>query len=274
MIIFVRPDWNYDSYTDFWSLVKLSGYSIIRYDEIDIHSNDTYIVSPANGQLREYVDGIGTSWKHRTSELYLWNLERPINGIVNYKRDNDELVEQCYVDKIIVSDVALMSECGVNFIYVPVGSHEDLGFPGTYEEKLYDLIHLSCYSNHRSWMFHRPDLPKSDLCGLSVAPNGWGQERHERLMKSRFMLCTHQDEFPFIEPLRYALAAAYGLPIIAEASLSTSPYDRVYMFDGTSFCNVARSVVNNYDKIRSVGADNRMIMTGALSFRQCIERFI
>ena len=173
-----------------------------------------------------------------------------------------------------MSDVALVTECGNNFVYVPVGSHADLGTPGCYEEKCYDLIHLSCYSNHRSWMFHRPDLPKSDLCGLSVAPNGWGQERHERLMRSRFMLCIHQDEFPFIEPLRYAIAAAYGLPIIAEASLSTAPYDRVYMFDGNGFCSIARSVVNNYDKIRSIGIDNRMIMTDALSFRRCIEKFI
>ena len=275
--IFVKTRYHYDPYVDFWDLVALSKFQSVYVDEMDLYDSEKlYVVSPHNGELEDFMKDKKDGKK---ANVYLWNLERPggSGGVDNYKRDGNKLVEDGYVDKIIVSDVALATECGKNFMYVPLGSHEHFGYPGqsVFVDKEYDLIHLSCYSNNRSWMFNTPENSKLDLCGLSVAGNGWGQERHERLMRSKFMLCTHQDEYPFIEPIRYAMAAAYGLPIIGEASLSTAPYNNVFQFEKQfDFCRVARAVVERYSQFASIGLEYREKMTGELSFRRCIERYI
>jgi hypothetical protein len=45
------------------------------------------------------------------------------------------------------------------------------------------------------------------------------------LKSSKFALNIHQDNWGYCEPLRFALFAAYGLPIVSEILTNSFPYD-------------------------------------------------
>jgi len=277
-ITFVRTRHNYDSYRDFWSLVDLSGFPYVYVDEMEIENPDkVYILSPMNGELRQDYDPHRMS--QRKATLFNWNLERPSGsgGISNYISDNKRLIDEGYVDAVIVSDRYLADLTGFRFL--PLGSHESLGSPGTVDEKRFDLVHLSCYSYHRSILFHSPSVPKLTIAGMTVADNGWGAERKQRLHESRIMLAVHQDELPFIEPLRMALAAAYGLPVLLEYSQNINyfPSGVVMAPDGKSVLEVvslAKELLTRYDWFYQEGLELRHYMTGTSSFRKCVESYL
>lgn len=249
----------------------MSGFPTCYVDEVDVTKDTIYIVSPMNGEWRPHIDRCKQSKKNAT--LLLWNLERPGGSgtLGKYRLDNQDLIDNGYVDGVIVSDRALAERC--RFKYVPLGSHPDLGTPGT--DKVYDLICLMCWSLRRSFLFDYDRLAPN-VNGMSMAPNGWGQERHERLQQSRFMLNVHQDAFPFIEPLRFALAAAYGLPIISEISTDPFPYSQWYIeSDLGNLLKTAKRAVRIYEKEwRARGAWMRTHMTSRMSFRSCLESYL
>lgn len=224
-IIFAKTRYSYDSYTDFRKLVDLSGFAQCFVDEIDIHSDNIYIVSPINGEMHEFTANVckgGNMTDNATAKVLMWNLERPGDGTVeSFAADNHNMLGK-YFHNILVSDKILAEKCGLN--YITMGGHEGLGQPGLFEHKKYDLIHLSCYSNHRGPLFHAPDKPRNVFLGYSVAGNCWGQQRHEKLQATKFMLNIHQDNHPFLEPLRFTLAVMYGLPIITEKCDNYYPY--------------------------------------------------
>jgi hypothetical protein len=277
-IVFARTRWNYASYVDYWNLVKLSGFRTVWLDDMDLYDpNATYIISPMNGEFMPYV----TQFSDRVSKIVLWNLERPSgsNGLQNYVSSNHQYINDGWLDVVIVSDRQLANDTG--FRYVPLGSHEGLGTPGSLNAKLkgYDLIHLCCYSNHRSYLFETPEKNKEIISGLSVASNGWGHERHIRLMHSRFMLNIHQDEFPYMEPLRFSLAAAYGLPILSERCIDPHPYITGWITmedDINKLLNSewVRSIVEYASVIHPLGLTMRKHMTTRLSFRACLEEYL
>ena len=156
--------------------------------------------------------------------------ERPgEDGIQGYIDGNRQYVDAGHLDGVIVSDRQLAED--VRFKFVPLGSHTGLGAPGHLDARLagYDLIHLCCYSLHRSFLFKTPEVIRDTIMGLIVADNGWGEDRHIRLMDSRFMLNIHQDEYAYIEPLRFSLAAAYGLPILSEYCFDVWPYSNIML---------------------------------------------
>jgi len=215
----------------------------------------------------------------------MWNLERPggSGGLSEYISGSHALIENGYLDTIIVSDPILAKVSGMKF--VPLGSHKDLGVVSDQSVKCFDFIHLSCYSLHRSWMFRTPSEMQSNLFGLRIAPNAWGVNRHNLLMQSRIMLCIHQDEFPYIEPLRYAIAAAYGMPILTEyIEMGVfSPYVvGINMIPGgilkentSSLVGVmGHQMVRDYDNWYRWGLEFRNIMVGEYSFRSCLEKFL
>ena len=279
-IVFARTRWNYDSYTDYWKLVELSGFPIVWLDEMDLSKlGTTYIVSPMNGEFTPYME----QNKGRVSEVLLWNLERPgDDGVQGYINGNRKYMDAGHLDGVIVSDKQLADDSG--FKFVPLGSHHKLGTPGDLDARLngFDLIHLCCYSLHRSFLFKTPEEPRDNISGLTVAANGWGNERHVRLMSSRFMLNIHQDEFPYIEPLRFSLAAAYGLPILSEHCAETYPYSRgwvtmsVFGHDVTELLNSewVRDPVMFTERGFQVGLEMRRFMSTVHSFRVCLEAYL
>jgi hypothetical protein len=266
-IVFARTRHVYDSYLDFWRLAELSEYPIIYLDEMELLNKDmTYISAPFNGEFHE-LEG-----KKRECKLILWNLERPAGsgGLNKYIRHLHAHIRKGRIDNVIVSDITLANE--TKFIYVPVGSHEGLGSPGT--EKHYDFIHLMCYSNRRGPLFQTPEMPRERFADCSIAMNGWGEERHTRLQQSKYMLNVHQDDDLYMEPLRFALAAAYGLPVITENLYAKSP---PYVEGITTFPlpwaeEVMMRAVQKYDEFVEGGLKLREAMIGPYSFRRCIGR--
>jgi len=95
--------------------------------------------------------------------------------------------------------------------YVPMGGHSGLRLDDDRDyEKRYDVATLWAQSYRR--YVGQAQLTSN---GLSIAPNGWGQERHEVLSQSRAMIQVHQnDGLPTVAPTRWCLAAAYCLPSI------------------------------------------------------------
>jgi hypothetical protein len=261
---------------DYWSLVELSGYPVVWLDEMDLSEDVTYIVSPMNGEFEPFME----HYKDRVSKVMLWNLERPgDDGIQGYSNGNYRYIEAGLLDGVIVSDRQLARDTG--FKYVPLGSHHKLGTPGDLAYRLdgYDLIHLCCYSVRRSYLFKTPEEPKDVISGLYVASNGWGYERHLSLINSRFMLNIHQDQYPYMEPLRFSLAAAYGLPILTEYCLDIYPYKTGWVHMSENVMDLLDSDWVREDDIFSghaypAGLEMRRVMTTEFSFRACLEKYL
>ena len=100
----------------------------------------------------------------------------------------------------------------------------------------YDTIMLSYMTNRRlqmaTWFAEK---------GLSIAPNGWHEKRHERLMQSRLMLHIHQNDRRYIAPQRWALAAAYKLPLISELLDNTGDFAPTHFLQ-SEYGNIPRFV--------------------------------
>lgn len=213
-ITFVKTRHVYDSYTDFWKLVELAGFPTIYVDELDLKQPGVFITAPMNGEWRPHIDnqrGI------RNAHLILWNLERPAGSagsIGKYGADNRELLEKRYVDEVWVSDRRLAEETELR--YVTLGSNIALGEPGTKKEKTYSFSHMSYETNRRRTILKNFD-------GVPIGPNSWPPFRNTVLKKTLFALNIHQDVHPFQEPLRFALFAAYGLPIVSETLFDSYP---------------------------------------------------
>lgn len=216
-ITFVRTSHFYDSYTDLIKLIELNDFPIIKESEFDISKEGVFIFVTMNGDVEaklnsELTSGKPALWSHRV----LWNLERPPGsaGIGSeYMRRQWWLIHNRYFDEVWVSDQRLADESQLR--YVTLGSDERLGEVGS--EKKYDFIHLSYETGRRQSIYKY--FPTH-----TVAPNCWGNERHEALKQASFGLAVHQDYLSFQEPLRLALFAAYGLPIISESLYNSYPW--------------------------------------------------
>jgi hypothetical protein len=167
-----------------------------------------------------------------------------------------------------VSDYRLAEDSG--FWFVPIGSHPDLGRPGDLSEKHYDVVHLMSYTGRRSDSWYKDP-------GITVAPNGWGDVKDVSLRASKLMINIHQDDDRFLEPLRFSLAAAYGLPIITESCLNIYPYDTsraVIQCERENMLQTIRMVLKNYTEWYYRGLDLRDKFTRNVTFRSCLERHI
>jgi hypothetical protein len=192
-----NPETGYGSYYDFWRLVDLSGFSTCYVDEVDpTDASKVYIYAPQNGEVHNgnwFID-----WKDAKARIIHWNLEQNA-----YPRVPG-------VSEVWASDKAFADAIGAR--YVLMGSHPGLmDYPPIERIHEYDVIMLSYMTARREqiavWLREQ---------GLTLAPNGWYEERHTRLMQSRAMLHIHQNNHRYIAPQRWALAAAYTLPLISE----------------------------------------------------------
>lgn len=193
-----KPETGYGSYVDYWRLVELSGFPICYIDEIDPASDNTYIFSPRNGE-------VGEGWPGARAKIIHWNLEQdaypPLAGVY----------------ETWASDKALADKTGAR--YVPMGSHPELAtfgdaVPLDYAERQfkYMAIMLAYMTPRRNTIGEQFNAHQ-----LKLAPNAWGLDRHHLLSTSAAMLHVHQNEGKnYVAPQRFALAAAYGLPLITE----------------------------------------------------------
>tara|TARA_Y100000310_G_scaffold130328_2_gene129518 strand:+ start:2288 stop:3154 length:867 start_codon:yes stop_codon:yes gene_type:complete len=219
-IVFARTRYDYDSYTDFWKLVELAGFKTCYVDEVDFEAPFIYITSPVNGEWRPHRDNHRD--EHQNARLIHWSLERPapVGGWREFAEHTRKDLDDWYFDEVWFSDKGLSESIGDERArFVVLGSHAGLGgSSSTYE---HDIIHLSYGTFRRTRVYG--DLQKA---GLRMAENCWGEARDEALRASKFMLNLHQDDYPVIEPLRFALCAAYAIPMITEKCTDTYPYNR------------------------------------------------
>lgn len=198
MIAFARPRHEYHSYRDFWTLVELSGFPIIYIDEMDIHDSAmTYIFTGPDAS---------NEFKGATARIIYWLLE----WYNDYEQR--EGVAETWVSNRTFADM-------IGAKFVVCGSHAELGTL----DKLplaFDVTHMSYDGIHRRNRL----LGIMREQGVTISPNGWGDERDRILRSSLMMLHIHQDgDYPAIAPLRVCLAAAYGLPFVAENGWSIEP---------------------------------------------------
>ena len=266
-IIFVRTRHTYESYRDFWKLVELSGFPTIYTDELDVSKPGVYITSPMNGEWRPHIDN--QSGKPRNAHLILWNLERPSGSsgtVGQYAESNRELIYRRHVDEVWVSDRRLADETMMRFVVL--GSDEGLG--ETSAIKKYSFCHMSYEVPRRTHVFKHfsPDV---------IGPNCWPPDRDKILKESKFALNIHQDVHPFQEPLRFALFAAYGLPIVSEDIYDSFPWSDEFMVFSKLDNIVAKlkeMLSGDYDRWREMGLRARERMTKQFRFKDMVEQAV
>ena len=95
---------------------------------------------------------------------------------------------------------------------------------------IYDWAHMSYAWGRRENLYRQ-----LRSMGFTMAPNGFGVERHETLRRTRLMVNAQQYTLPIIAPLRFAVAAAYRLPIVSEALAQPYPHIAGQDFIGADY---------------------------------------
>ena len=265
LIRFVKTRHHYMPYDDLFRLIEVSGFETIYVDELNPSEHGVFIVSPMNGEFRPHMDN--HMYKRRNAHIILWNLERPdgsAGSVGSYGESNRELIYSRNVDEVWCSDRRMAEETTLRF--VPLGSDEGLGTPGDGNKRYY-FCHLSYEVPRRQTIYKQFDRP-------FIGPNSWPPERDQVLWSSKFALNVHQDHHPFQEPLRFALFAAYGLPIISETIYDSYPWsDEFMIFAG--YDHLARTLRealgDDYRKYRDMGLRARERMCHEFNFRQQVE---
>jgi len=209
-VVFARTRHTYDSYTDFWRLVELAGYELVYVDEIDFQRHAAYIFTPWNGEVDPKLKSQG---EFRRCTLIWWFLER-LDGTPMLEDGTFERARSL-VDEVWVSDRWTASRHPA-FKYVCIASDPKLGNDPL--PSIYDFTHQSYV-----WGRREPIINQLIREGLREGPNAWGAERDAVLRQSRVMLNVQQYELPVYAPLRFALAAAYAMPIVSETMQDPYP---------------------------------------------------
>ena len=265
-IIFVKTRYWYDSYTDFWTLVELSEFETCYVDEVDIAKPRVYITSPMNGEWEPHISNqVG---KPHNAHLVHWCLERPSGsgGLFEYGRSNRAKIYSRILDDVWVSDRAMASE--VTLRHVILGSDYGLGEPGL--DKRYDFTHMSYVCDRRKRVY---DQHPAALIGFNRWPWDPSPNRDDVLKASRFALNIHQDQYPFQEPLRWALFAAYGLPMLTEEVTDAYPWNEELCifnsYDGIHG-RLNEMLDNDYARWRDMGLKARDHMCNTYRFRDMV----
>lgn len=198
-ILFARPRQPYQSYTDLFRIIDLSGFPLVYIDEVDWDKPQTVI-----GVIKHPEWSIIPAAK--TARCIWWTFERMLH--VDELDMASPVVPAC-VDETWCSDRAIAAQYG--FRYVFLGGVESFTAL-TACEKQYDLITLMYWS-------HRRQPLRGQLSSFSVADwqqGYWGAERDRKIAQSRLLFSAHQDDQPWCEPIKFALAGMYAIPLLSE----------------------------------------------------------
>jgi hypothetical protein len=152
--------------------------------------------------------------------------------------------------------------------FVVLGSHPELGQVS--DEKRYAFCHMS-YEVPRRTGIYKYFTPES------IGQNCWPPERDEVLRLSKFALNIHQDVHPFQEPLRLALFAAYGLPIISETIMDMYPWSDETMITARYDDLTGRlrtALDEDYEPYREMGLRARQRMTEEFEFSKMVREAV
>lgn len=238
--VFIRSTTPYESYTDFWSLVELSGFRTVPAKEANLMATGTFIWPTMDWEtierLMQEPKGV------RKAKVFWWYLERPdahrrkMSPEDLFRETISEVCDARWVDEVWVSERTLFS-IDDRTRYVPLGGHPGLRAPAPMAGPLYDVAHVGQLTPRRTWI-----LTELQRLGHSVSPSAWGPDRAAILGQSSLLLNIDRVEgLHLAAPLRFVLAAAYRLPIVSEEagdmdplvpgkSILTAPYDRLPAF--------------------------------------------
>lgn len=205
-VIFARPRYDYGSYVDLYRLISLSGYRLIFFDEIDPQSDNCYILTMVNGENQ-------AGYPDAAARIILYDLEWRLT----------DPPKMPGVAEVWAADKWYSEQIGAR--YVPLGSHVEFpDMPLQDCPKQWDVAMMAYLPPRREKIVH-----DCGQMGVAVAPRGWALERHDILQKTRIMLHVHQhDGISTVAPQRWAIAAAYRMPIIAEVPTAPGIFTLTY----------------------------------------------
>lgn len=241
-IVFAKTRHHYDSYIDFWRFVEACNFDIQYVDEIDVMDDKrVYIFTPFNGEVMARLP----AWRMRRAKIVWWNLER-------WEDETRETSMQSMspsVDAVWTSDrtvAARDSRC----TFVLLAGHPNFGMRVL--ERRYDVCHLAYLYGRR-----KETIDAIRERGASIAPEAWGRAQQDHTVgRSHLMLNMHQYEgMDVVAPIRFAVAASYGIPIISEPFADRAS-DPLVLAQAPRFMltNIVIDALADKDRLRIHGA--------------------
>ena len=268
-VVFCKTRHVYDSYADFWRLVRVSAFPTIFIDELTEeqmkNGNTVFIFTPWNGETTPVLEKL----RKRKSKLIWWLLERDVcdKGItVEFNR------MATLVDAVWVSDRSYENIDPIRLRHVVLGSHPDIATSYYTSIKQYDVCTLAYLWGRRQHivdtLIHR---------NISIAPPAYGQDAQDLVIpSSRIMLSMHQyPDARIVAPLRFAVAAAYGLPVITESVDDPFPLVDGEDFVSASYDDLTNAVerfLRNSAKQLEVSGNLQRKLLGEWRFDRSIQR--
>ena len=262
-----------ESYCDYHHMIALSKYETCELNEIDYQSDNVYIWSSHIGNPTQVF--MHAEAKSRKCKLVFWNIEWPnwIDGQLVGFEGSDYLGIEAHVDEMWVSDKYILSllhrfkpDVAHKIKFVFLGGHKDFGEQSdAHREIKYDFTHFMYITGIRGQKFH---LLQEH--GFRMAPNGYGSERLEGLLHSRWGLHLHQNSLACISPQRFMLFASYCLPIITDYCGDPSPY--MVFQDALIHFDPRKSSVMNKEMRREAVEYNYYLVTEKCTFRKEVDR--
>lgn len=228
----------YDGYKDLFRIAELSGYETCFINEVDPGGDNTYIITPLNGEWNH-------GWNPQPkAQIILWDLEWRLKES-DYKWEESALETPPGVSRVWASDKWYAGR--INAEYVPLGSHAGLVENNLLNGEGYDVALLAYLSGRRQTIAGE----LQDKHHLKLAPNAWNPERDAMLKSTTAMVHVHQhDRVATIAPLRFALAAAYKLPLISEQVEDRDLFDECVLFaDYIALSHYTSVMVNRYPEM-------------------------
>jgi hypothetical protein len=220
-IVFARPDHKYASYDDFWRMVEAAGFPVVPFREVDPAGGLTYIFTPWNGEVADLLPQMREKRKH--GRIIWWNLERDLADASEDERNQrlDKVIPPgpggsaaALVDDIWVSD-RTYAALDQRFRHVVLGGH-----PGFADVRSVLFRQPRYTATLYAYVWGRRQMIVDDIVrhGTALGPNAWTlEERAHMLSGSPIMVNTHQyDAARTGAPIRFAVAASYGMGLISE----------------------------------------------------------
>ena len=219
--IFVRSPRRYASYTDFWRLVELSGFQIVNEYQIDFGSDSLYVWAEMDADFMLVMTDHPK--ESRVAKTAFWNIETPDKRASSNRRVESWWYEGLtqtlgLVDYAWVSDKTVL-DMDSRAIWARFGSHPDLRDSAPEGGEVYDVAHIGQLTPRRERV-----ITELKRRGISVSPPSWGADRARVLSSSKLLLDIQQlDGMAMASPIRWAVAAAYRIPIIREGCPDFTP---------------------------------------------------
>ncbi len=260
-----------NSYVDFWTMVRLSGFETCTLGEVDYKDvGVAYITTPWDGNVE--ANWTSEAARNRACKLILWQFEFPHKWEGGQPKENmGELLNGDgkvfdFVDKVWCSERFVIQlywsfRLANNVRYVFFGGHPEYGGEPS-GDKLWDFCDLSYRYGTRE---HKMKLLAQHGC--TFAPTQvWGEEREKSLRHSSWGLQLHQFPMPFIAPQRFTLFASYKLPIVSDFCEASVPY-KIFQEPLVHF-NPKESVLLNDNIVRSMVRNNHRLVTQDATFKK------